>query len=296
MVQSTVDIPVYTPKTLTEALTIRDTERADALPVAGGTDVMVWRHNEPDARPGAYLSLWGVPELRHIEKHDGHITIGATTTFADIARSRLLEQTVPALVEAARSVGAAQIQNRATIGGNIINGSPAGDSLPVLAVNNATLVLQSKTRGVRKVPFEAFFTGYRKTVLGDDELLVDIAFPVPRPGTWSGFEKVGSRRAQTISKVMAALQARVDDGKLYDVALAYGAVAPTIIRLPRTEARLEAQVPSEQLADRVSDTLHREIAPIDDLRSTAAYRRFAAVGLLRRLLRRCAALEQPPVG
>ncbi len=291
MARSLAEIRFYTPKTLEEALAIRAAERSDAMPMAGGTDVMVWRRAAPDEGPAAYLSLWGLRELKQITKRQSCIEIGATATFAQLARSPLLRENFPALVEAARHVGAAQIQNRATIGGNVVNGSPAGDSLPVLAVAPAMVVLTSKGRGTRRVPFGAFYTGYRQTVLEDDELLVSFELPLPPPGTWSGFEKVGSRRAQTISKVMAALQARLDGDTLHGVALAYGSVAPTVIRLPRTEALLEGCSPSERLADDVSGTLNQEIAPIDDLRSTAAYRRFAAVGLLRRLLRRCAAAQ-----
>ncbi len=282
------EIEFFTPATLNEALALRDAERSRALPIAGGTDLMVLQRSGGLGAPRAFLSLWGVEDLRGITLRENRIEIGATTTFAQIGRSPEIDRHVTALGEAARRVGAVQIQNRATIGGNIVNGSPAGDSLPVLAVVNATLVLASKARGLRKVPFEAFFTGYRQTVLQDDELLVRIEIPLPPADTWTGFEKVGSRRAQTISKVMAALRVRLEGDKIADVAFACGSVAPTVIRLPRTEARLLGRPLSEHLADEVADTLNREIVPIDDLRSTAAYRRFVSVGLLRRLLRRCA--------
>lgn len=290
MNRSLSDIKFFTPKSLKDALAIRAMEKSGVRVIAGGTDVMVWQQVQSMPRPPAYLSIWGVRGLRGVSRLPNRLEIGALTTYSDLQQSEDVRTLYPALLEAARQVGAVQVQNRGTIGGNIVNASPAGDSLPVLAAANAILVLESQDRGSRRVPFEAFYTGYRRCVLADDELLIRIELPLPSERTWSGFEKVGSRRAQTISKVMAALQVRVDeDGRMSEVALAYGSVAPTVLRMPRVEAELRGKVPSEALADRVVPTLNREIVPIDDLRSTAEYRRFAAAGLLRRLLRRCQA-------
>lgn len=280
------EIKYYTPRSLAEALSIRAAEGANARVIAGGTDVMVWQNLGYVANPPAYLSVWGIPGLRGIRRNGEHLEVGALTTYTDLLRNDDVIRFFPALIEAARQVGAAQIQNRGTLGGNIVNASPAGDSLPVLAAADAMLVLESQARGVRLVPFHDFYTGYRKTVLADDELLTRIELPIPAAGTRSQFAKVGPRRAQTISKVMAAIQARFDAaGRMENVALAYGAVAPIIVRLPRVEEALRGERPSAALADKLEPLFATEISPIDDVRSTAEYRLFAALGLLRRFLR-----------
>jgi len=286
MTERLSDVAFLTPETLEEALALRATRGARARVIAGGTDVMVGQYRRSVALPEAYLSIWALTELKNIRHTSTHLEIGALSTFTEILASADVARYFPALSKASRWVGAVQIQNRATLGGNIVNASPAGDTLPVLSVADAVLVLQSASRGIRLVPFNEFYTGYRQTVLEEDELLTRIELPLPAANTRSAFDKVGSRQAQTISKVMAAIQARfTPDGKMRNVALALGAVAPTVIRLPRTEAALQGEKPSSALADAIANTLRAEISPIDDLRSTAEYRRFVAVGLLRRFLR-----------
>jgi xanthine dehydrogenase small subunit len=193
--------------------------------------------------------------------------IGALTTYTEILRSPLVRRRLPILAEAARWVGSPQIQNRGTLGGNVANASPAGDTLPVLAVAEATVVLRSLD-DERRVPFGSFYTGYRRTVMRPDELIVAIEVPPVEGRQW--FRKVGTRAAQAISKVvMAAVRAPRPR-------VALGSVAPTVVRVPRTESVLaeggslaEAQV-----------MLTGEIQPIDDLRSTAAYRRRVSANLL----------------
>jgi xanthine dehydrogenase small subunit len=178
-----------------------------------------------------------------------------------------VQMRLPMLAAAAREVGGAQIQNRGTIGGNVANGSPAGDTLPVLAAADAVVVLQSAS-GSRRVPFNEFYTGYRQTVRRADELIVGFEIPRLRGRQW--FRKVGTRAAQAISKIVVA-------GIKGDVPrLALGSVAPTVIRARRTEAAL-ARGESIETA---RQTLLEEISPIDDIRSTAAYRRQVAANLL----------------
>jgi CO/xanthine dehydrogenase FAD-binding subunit len=279
------DVKFYTPGTLAEALSIRAAERDAVRVVAGGTDVMVWQ-GAGVPLPPAYLSVWGLRELRGVRRLPGRLEIGALTTYTGLLRDEAVRRHFPALIDASRQVGAAQIQNRGTLGGNVINASPAGDTLPVLAVADAVLVVQSQARGVRRLPFSQFYLGYRKTALEPDELLTHLELPLPPDGARSAFAKVGSRRAQTISKVMAAIQARIDaEGRMVEVALAYGSVAPVIVRMPKTEAALRGERPSVALADRLAPILTAEISPIDDVRSTADYRRFVAAGLLRRFMR-----------
>jgi CO/xanthine dehydrogenase FAD-binding subunit len=188
-------------------------------------------------------------------------------THADLIRSKHVRRMVPMLVAAAREVGGLQIQNRGTLGGNIANASPAGDTLPVLAVAEAVVVLES-VDGQRKVPFNAFFTGYRATVMRPDELIVAIEIGPVEGAQW--FRKVGTRAAQAISKiVMAAVRGP-------GARIALGSVAATVVRLPKTEAALDGGA-SVAEAQRV---LMHEIHPIDDVRSTAEYRRRVAANLL----------------
>jgi CO/xanthine dehydrogenase FAD-binding subunit len=188
-------------------------------------------------------------------------------------RSKLVQKRLPMLVAAAREIGGVQIQNRGTIGGNVANGSPAGDSLPVLAAADAVVVLQS-AGGTRRVPFNAFYTGYRRTVCAPDELIVAFEIPPVRGRQW--FRKVGTRAAQAISKIVMAGVAPARREKNAAPRIALGSVAPTVIRARRTEAVLAAggSIAAAQRA------LLDELSPIDDIRSTAEYRRRVAANLL----------------
>jgi xanthine dehydrogenase small subunit len=261
------DLALYEPRSLREALRMLR-EEGPLTPLAGCTDVYV-SFEFGTERARRFLDLSRLAPLRRVTERDGVLAIGAMATYADLIRSRLVRRYLPMLVAAAREVGGPQIRNRGTIGGNVANGSPAGDTLPVLAAAEATLVLASAD-GERRVPFTGFYTGYRTSVLRPDELIAAIVVP-PVPGAqW--FRKVGTRAAQAISKVvMAAVR-----GPVPRVAL--GSVAPTVVRLPRTEAALAAGA-SVTEAQRV---LAEEVDPIDDLRSTAEYRRRVAVNLLGR--------------
>jgi len=244
------------------------------IALAGCTDVYV-NLNFGTLPQKRFLNLWPLDELRGIAMRNGNLSIGALTTYTEIVRSPLVRKRLPILAAASREIGGAQIQNRGTLGGNIANASPAGDTLPVLAVAEAILVLKS-AGGTRRVPLNSFYTGYRESVLKSDELVAAVEIP-PVPGRqW--FRKVGTRAAQAISKVvMAAVR-----GKAPRVAL--GSVAPTVVRLPRTEAILAAGGPiAEARAE-----LEREIRPIDDLRSTAEYRRRVSGNLLERFWRETA--------
>ncbi|MQA29885.1 MAG: carbon monoxide dehydrogenase [Luteitalea sp.] len=261
------------PGTLAGALRLlRDEERL--VPMAGCTDLYVLL-NFGTLAPTRFLNLWPLDELRGIERRANVIRIGALTTYTDLIRAPIVRRDLPMLAAAAREVGGVQIQNRGTLGGNVANGSPAGDTLPVLAAAEAVVELRSAS-GVRQVPFRSFYTGYRETILRRDELIA--AFEVPRLGpVRQYFRKVGSRAAQAISKVVMAgtggARPRV----------AFGSVGPTVVRLPNTEAALAQGLPIAE-AQRV---LLSEIAPIDDLRSTAEYRRRVAANLLAEFWAHC---------
>ncbi len=253
------------PASLDDALRMLRDE-GPLVPIAGCTDVFVALHFGTLA-PRRYLDLWGLDELRGITLRDGVLRLGALTTYTEVIGSEVVRELLPILAAAAREVGGRQIQNRGTIAGNVANASPAGDTLPVLAVAEAVVVLRS-AEGERRVPFGELYTGYRRTVLRPDELIVAVEVLPVEGGQW--FRKVGTRAAQAISKiVMAAVR-----GPRPRIAL--GSVAATVVRLPRTEAVL-AGGGGLQEAQRA---LLEEIHPIDDVRSTAEYRRRVAANLL----------------
>ena len=258
---------LFEPRSLREALAMLRDE-GPLVPLAGCTDVYV-NLNFGTLPQKHFLNLWTLDELRGIRIRDGVLSIGALTTYTEIIRSALVRRRLPILAAAAREIGGAQIQNRGTLGGNIANASPAGDALPVLAVADATLVLAS-TEGTRRVPFNSFYIGYRRSVLEPNELIVSVE--VPRVAGLQWFRKVGTRAAQAISKVVMAA-VRGDAPRI-----ALGSVAPTVLRVPETEAVLGA---GGGIA-RARETLEREIRPIDDLRSTAEYRRRVSGNLLER--------------
>jgi xanthine dehydrogenase small subunit len=255
------------PRSVREALRMLKDD-GPLTPLAGATDLYV-AVNFGSLQTTRFINLWSLDPLRRISLRDGVLRIGALATYTSLIRSRLVRQRVPMLVSASREVGGMQIQNRGTLGGNVANASPAGDTLPVLAVAEAVVVLQS-TEGERRVPFGEFYTGYRATVRRPDELIVGFEVPPVEGRQW--FRKVGTRAAQAISKVvMAAVRGRRPR-------IALGSIAPTVIRLARVEEALAGGAGIEEAARR----LDQDIRPIDDLRSTAAYRRDVAVNLLRR--------------
>ena len=277
--------PVVSPASLEEAYALMGA--APHRPIAGGTDVMVQIAGELGDVPERMLDLWRLDELRGIREAGGALELGALTTYAEIRRSPLCAEHSPALVEAAATIGAAQIQNRGTLGGNAMNASPAGDTLPVLLALDAELIVGG-LRGERTVPASAFWPAYRQTAALSDELLLCIRIPIV-PGRRQRFRKVGTRRAQAISKVVMALAWRQEgdgaEAAWRNVRLALGAVAPTPIRAAATEVILEGAAPTAETAERAVAALAAELHPIDDVRSTAAYRREVAGRILHRLLR-----------
>jgi len=254
------------PRSLPAALKMLRDE-GPIVPLAGCTDLYV-SLNFGTLEQTQFMNIWRLKELRGIQRRADGLRIGALTTYTELIRSPLVNRDIPMLVAAAREVGGLQIQHRGTLGGNVANASPAGDTLPVLAAADARVELQSATGGTRQVPFTSFYTGYRQTVARPDELIVAFHVPAIRGRQW--FQKVGTRAAQAISKVVVAgvggSQPRV----------ALGSVAPTVVRLTKTEAALAAGGP---IAD-AQRVMLDEIAPIDDIRSTAEYRRQVAINLL----------------
>jgi CO/xanthine dehydrogenase FAD-binding subunit len=252
-------------------------------PFGGGTDLMVLlAAGALDAR--RFVSLWGIDELRRIEISAGAVTIGAMATYSDIQRHETLEKEFPLLGCAARETGGPANQNRGTIGGNIANASPAADTPPALLVYDAELELAS-TRGRRRVPYDRFHRGYKQLDLAPDEIIVSVRIARGRSGWRQHYRKVGARRAQAISKVCFAGAARLDGRTVADVRVAFGSVAPTPIRATNAERTLRGAPLTPPTMEAAARALTSDLAPIDDIRSTARYRRRVAQNLLLDFLR-----------
>jgi CO/xanthine dehydrogenase FAD-binding subunit len=258
---------VLTPRSLEEALALK-AEHPEAVPIQGGTDVMV-ALNFDHARPEAILNLNEVAELRGWSRETGSLRLGAGLTYAELMAGEVAEA-LPALAEASRTVGSPQIRNRGTIGGNLGTASPAGDALPPLLVEGAEIEAASVRRS-RRIPLTEFLVGVKRNALAEDELIVSVH--VVASGASQTFMKVGPRNAMVIAVCSLALVADRERGELR---AAFGSAAPTVrlVSAPLDEA--------DGFADRVAEAA----SPIDDVRGTAAYRRHALRVLTRRALER----------
>jgi CO/xanthine dehydrogenase FAD-binding subunit len=273
------DYELRVPRTINDALDLIAGEPGAWRVFAGGTDLMVLFEAGVLAHK-KFLSVWHLEELKGIEVTDEHITLGALTTYTEVQRNEILRREFPALCAAARETGGWAIQNRGTLGGNIANASPAADSPPALIIYDAELELVSSA-GARLVKYDQFHTGYKQTIMRADELIARIRLPRAPHGLKSYYRKVGTRRAQAISKVCMAGALSFDEGgRVESVRLALGSVAPTVVRCARTEELLVGQLIDEALINSARRTLAQEIAPIDDIRSTKDYRLRVAENLL----------------
>jgi CO/xanthine dehydrogenase FAD-binding subunit len=275
------------PQSLAAALDIMAREPGEWRPFAGGTDLMVLLE-AGKLTHRRHLNIWNFGELRDISANDGEISIGSLATYTDIRRDPALQREFPLLCRAAEETGGVATQNRGTLGGNIANASPAADSPPALLVYDAQLELISAA-GTRRVPYAAFHTGYKKMNLRLDELIARII--LPRGGAiWKTYyRKVGTRRAQAISKVCFAGAIKIVNGGIADVRIAIGSVAPMVIRTTKTENELRGKQLDSTAIAAARASLAAEIAPIDDMRSTARYRSRVAQNLLEEFLRNAAA-------
>jgi len=265
------------PATLSDALRLLASD-GTARPFAGGTDLMVLL-DAGRLPAGRYVSLWGLQELRGISDERGALKLGALTTFGEIRDSETISRSYPMLAAAALQIGGIATQNRATIGGNIANASPAADSPPALIAYDAVIELASET-GRRRLPYREFHLGYKQMRLDPGEIIANVILP-PREAGWrDGYRKVGTRRAQAISKVCLAASVRADGDTIVDVRVALGSVAPTVVRCRAAEDALRGSPLDDATIARAAEALDADIAPIDDLRSTADYRRAVARNLL----------------
>jgi CO/xanthine dehydrogenase FAD-binding subunit len=278
-------VPSYdlrAPGSLSETLALLAREPGVWQPFAGGTDLMVLLEagKLPHKR---FLSLSKLDDLRGIEVAADSVILGALTTYAEIQKHSLLQAEFPLLCAAARETGSVATQNRGTLGGNIVNASPAADSPPALLVYDADIELVS-LRGARWLPYHTFHTGYKKMQLASDELLRAIRLP-RRAKLWRQYyRKVGTRKAQAISKVCFAGAVLIESSAIRDIRIALGSVAPIVARAVKTEDALRGGNITPAVIAAARETLAREIAPIDDIRSTGRYRLRVAQNLLEEFL------------
>jgi CO/xanthine dehydrogenase FAD-binding subunit len=282
-------LPAYelaAPATLAEALALMAREPGVWKPFAGGTDLMVL-FEAGQLKHKKFLSLWQLPELRGIQVSETHLVLGGLATYTEVLKSEVLQQEFPMLCQAARETGGIANQNRGTLAGNIVNASPAADSPPALLAYDAELELAS-AEGARWIPYQGFHTGYKKMILQPEEVIRRIRLPRNSRSRLHYYRKVGTRRAQAISKVCFAGIAEVSSGMVHDIRIALGSVAPIPLRCIRTERALNGKSVEPAALAVAKEILAGEISPIDDMRSTAHYRSRVAQNLLEDFLQEAA--------
>jgi xanthine dehydrogenase FAD-binding subunit len=274
------DINVLEPRTLSEALNTLH-ERSDRVKlIAGGTDAII-QLKDRTLRTKELIDISRLGELRYILRDGSTIRIGALSTYSDIIESPMLNQSSRILVNASKMIGSLQIQNRATIGGNLANASPAGDTIPPLYALAATVTVQNH-KGTRYIPIDRFFLDYRKIDLRPDELITEISFEeVERPFD-ATFHKLGLREGHYISLANVAVwvQWAPEGTKISDIRVALGAVAPVVIRARKCEEFLRSQGLDEDTIWQAGQTASSQSSPITDIRGSAEYRRAAIPSLL----------------
>lgn len=278
-------LPAYdlrTPKDLNDALDYLAREPGVWKPFAGGTDLMVLFEAGRLAH-SQFINIWNLAELRGIEATPSHVTLGALVTYTDVQAHEVLQSEFPLLCRAASETGGLAIQNRGTLGGNIVNASPAADSPPALLVYDAQLELVSSS-GARWIPYRDFHTGYKQMLLRADELLSRVRLPRSTNNWRQYYRKVGTRKAQAISKICFAGAAQVEQGHVTDIRIALGSVAPVPLRCLKTEAVLTGQKLDKGIINAAKAELSKEIVPLDDVRSTADYRLRVAANVLEEFL------------
>lgn len=270
------------PGTLGAVLDLMASSPGQWTPIAGGTELMVL-FAAGRLGAGKLVSLWDLKELRFIEIESETVVIGAGTTFSDLRASAIIAAEFPLLDKAASWIGAIANQTRATIGGNLVNGSPAADSSPALLVYDAEVELIS-VRGKRSIPYGEFHTGYKQTAMTTEELMFAVRLPRRFSQHRQYIRKVGTRRAMAISKVALAATAVVHEGLIKEIRLAGASLAPFPTRLRKAEAALLGKVLNNRTIESARRALLAEAQPIDDVRSTAEYRRQVGANLLEEFL------------
>jgi CO/xanthine dehydrogenase FAD-binding subunit len=279
------------PGSLPAVLDLLASAPGEWTPIAGGTELMVaFSVGRLSARK--LVNLWGIPDLRFIETTPESIIIGACATFLDLRAHAGLAKELPLMARSASWIGSVANQSRATLGGNLVNGSPAADSSPALLVYDAEIEMVSQ-RGRRRIPYAEFHTGYKRNVMAADELLYAVHLPRRFAHHRQYLRKVGTRRAMAISKVALAATALLNDTVISEVRLAAASLAPFPARLYKTEVAVLGQPVSKETIKAARLELLAEAQPIDDIRSTAEYRRRVAANLLEEFLLELSAEDAP---
>jgi len=276
---STSTLSMTTPEDLSEALQLLADTDKKWIPFAGGTDLMV--QLESNLLDGAdFLNIWGLFELQGIEESDCEVVLGALTTYSEIRSSEVIKSEFPLLYQAAGLTGAKAIQNRGTIGGNIVNASPAADTPPALLCYDAELLLSS-SEGQRWVDYQDFHTGYKTHALAPGELITHIKLRRGQEKKFNFYHKVGTRNAQAISKVLFCLMVQVNNSRIEKFRLALGSMAATPILMDSLRDAFEEQEFGSDLIEKGLSILNEELSPIDDIRSTGAYRKKVTLNLFK---------------
>ena len=278
---------LISPGSLSAVLELLASAPGEWTPIAGGTELMV-AHAAGRLGASKLINLWGIPDLRFVETRDEWLGIGAGSTFRDLRTNAAVAADFPLLAKASTWIGAIANQNRATLGGNLVNGSPAADSSPALLVYDAEVELVS-VRGKRRVPYAEFHTGYKRSVLAADELMLAVLLPRRFAKHKQYLRKVGTRRAMAISKVALAGLALLEKGVVGEVRVAAASLAAFPARLYKTEAAMLGSAIDEERIRAAREALLEEAKPIDDIRSTAEYRRKVGANLLEEFMRELSA-------
>ena len=273
----------YAPHTVEEALTHLAQANGNTVRlIAGGTDLMV-QLRERMVHADTLVDVSGIDELGRIRVDEDRLHVGAAVTYTELIESDLILEHAYLLAEASRVIGAAQIQHMGTIGGNLGNASPAGDTLPCLYALDAEVTLKS-LEGERQLAMPDYMLGVRKTAMQPSELITKVSFDIPRGHTGSAFNKLGLRKSQAISIVDVAALLVLDDDRISKVRIALGSVAPTIVRSPSAEQMLTGRIPSDDLLDRAAEAARKDVSPITDIRGSSAYRLHITKPLVRQAL------------
>lgn len=284
------DYELIDPGNLQEVLRLLHEEPGRWTPIAGGTEIMVlYGAGKLGARN--FVSIWKLPEFSGIAEDEQALSIGGGCTFTQIRKHAGIQKDFPLLAQCASWTGSIANQNRGTLAGNLANASPAADSPPALFAYEAEIEMVS-VRGVRRIPYTEFHLGYKQTALAQDELIRAIRLPKRFGDCFRYARKVGARNAQAISKICMAATGRMEKGRIAEIRIGVGSVAPTPMRAVGTESVLRGELLDDALLAEARRRLLREAAPIDDIRSTAEYRKLVAANLLEEMLRAFAASEK----
>lgn len=286
----------YNPSSLPEVWELLERYVERAKLIAGGTDLVVQMKSRL-VSPEVVINLLPLQELQGMEIRDGHLCLGALVTHAALTNSPLLQANWPLLAEAAHKIGSPQIRHIGTIGGNLVNASPAADTAPALLALEGKVILASK-KGERQIPVNSFFLGPGMTILEKDEVLKEILIPIPPAGAQGIFLKLGRRKSLDLAVVSAAVMLHYDPLTKYCnwARIALGAVAPTPIRAQETEKFLVGKILQEEVIHEAGERVQQECQPISDLRASASYRREMVKVLVQRAIKKSLNLPIPPTG